>query len=295
MVFSKRYKDLVFDSDGQWNDRIVGELDFKLRKSIINIMIEFDEPKKYKRGRYTNDTFEIGAFYGAIHCLNNDIGYEVISSNTYDFLGYDTNRDIFAGTFAPFLFDIIEYQYELLSSKEKKAFSSQLNEVFSNYDSPWILHDGNMVKIDSCQFEMDLKNKAEALLKKLKDAEPEFQPAYDELNKAIEFYNKFEYSEAVQTACKSYESVLKVCLNVAKGNADKLTSDICEKVDLPTAINVNAFKDKVLMSLPFIRNNAASHGAGAKEIVVSKELANLSINLACSLITYIIDEYKKGV
>ena len=295
MIFSKRYKDLIYNPDGEWNDRIIGELDYKLKRNLVEVMKSFDEPKEYKKDRYSKEKIVIGAFQYAVYILNHELGYEIINLPSLQYIGFGDDISRIAGIFAPFIFDIIEYQYELLSAKEKKEFNKRINEVFSNYDSPWILHDGNMVKIDSCQFEMDLKNKAEALLKELKDAEPEFQPAYDELNKALEFYNKFEYSEAVQTACKSYESVLKVCLNVAKGNADKLTSDISEKVDLPTAINANAFKDKVLMSLPFIRNNAAGHGAGAKEIVVSKELANLSINLACSLITYIIDEYKKGV
>ena len=295
MIFSKRYKDMVFDRDGQWNDRIVGELDFKLRKSIIETLISFDEPKEYKKGRYSVDTIEIGAFHCAVMCLNRDVGYDVISSNIFQFLQYESNYDIIAGTFAPFLFDIIEYQFELLSAMEKKAFSKQLNDVFSKYDSPWIIHDGNMIKIDSCQFEMDLKNKTEALLKELKDAEPEFQPAYDELNKAIEFYNKTDYSEAIMNANKSYESVLKVFLNVAKGNADKLTSDIIRKINLPSSFNPDGFKDKVLMSLPFVRNNATGHGAGAKEVIISKELANLSINLACSLITFVVEEYKKGV
>ena len=47
-----------------------------------------------------------------------------------------------------------------------------------------------------------------------------------------------------------------------------------------------------MMSLPFIRNNSgADHGAGAKQVVISKAMANLAINLASALNTYLIEEY----
>lgn len=295
MIFSERYKGMIFDSNGQWNDRLIGNLDFKLRRNLVEIMTSFDEPKEYKKSRYSDEKIEIGAFQYAVSILNHELGMEIINLPSLQYFGFGDDISRIASIFAPFIFDVIEYQYEILSAKEKKEFSKRLNEAFSNYNSPWIIHDGNMIKIDSCQFEMDLKNKTEALLKELKDAEPEFQPAYDELNKAIEFYNKTDYSEAIMNANKSYESVLKVFLNVARGNADKLTSDIIKKINLPSSFNPDGFKDKVLMSLPFVRNNATGHGAGAKEVIVSKELANLSINLACSLITFIVEEYKKEV
>ncbi len=48
-----------------------------------------------------------------------------------------------------------------------------------------------------------------------------------------------------------------------------------------------------MMSLPFIRNNSGSdHGAGAKDIIISKPMAKLALNLAAALNTYLIEEYK---
>ena len=52
------------------------------------------------------------------------------------------------------------------------------------------------------------------------------------------------------------------------------------------------FREKVLMSLPYIRNNsAADHGAGAVPIQISKELAKLALNISASLCTYLIENY----
>ncbi len=47
-------------------------------------------------------------------------------------------------------------------------------------------------------------------MKELKDADPLYQGAYDELRKAIDFLGRGDYAEAVINAGKSYESVLKV-------------------------------------------------------------------------------------
>lgn len=47
---------------------------------------------------------------------------------------------------------------------------------------------------------------------------------------------------------------------------------------------------KIFKNARFIRNNAASHGAGAVDSSISKSLANLAINLAASLCTYLIEE-----
>lgn len=47
------------------------------------------------------------------------------------------------------------------------------------------------------------------------------------------------------------------------------------------------------MSLPYVRNNSgADHGAGAKEVVITKPMAKLAVNLAAALNIFLIDSYK---
>lgn len=255
----------------------------------------FDEPREFVVSRYSKDTRKIGVFEYALMVFNHEMGYEYFPVDISGY-GFDNYSGLFpqlAGGATQYLFDVIEYQWVYLSKKEKVAFSKQLNALLKEYDIPWIIVDGLMTKIDSTQFEMDLKNKTNELFAELKDDIKDFQPAYDELQKAFEFYNKQEYSEVILYSNKSYESVIKVVLNKTEGNAATLTSDVAAKLELPASIGSGAFKEKVLMSLPFMRNATGGHGSGSVRINVSKELANLSINFACSLITFLIEEYKK--
>lgn len=44
------------------------------------------------------------------------------------------------------------------------------------------------------------------------------------------------------------------------------------------------------MSLPIIRNKAAAHGSGTTGREINGPMANLAVNLACALDTYLIQE-----
>lgn len=61
---------------------------------------------------------------------------------------------------------------------------------------------------------------------------------------------------------------------------------------VPDTMTKAGFREKVMMSLPYIRNNSGvDHGAGAKEVVISKPMAKLAVNFAAALDTYLIEEY----
>ena len=193
------------------------------------------------------------------------------------------------------MFDVIELQYAELSDGEKREFQSEINAMFFQYDIPCLLYEGRMIKIDTAQFELDLRQKALEQLRELKDCDPKFQAAYGELLSACEFLQKNDLTSAISNAGKSYESVLKVICSLQRGNADKLTKAYLETRSgvLPATMTPEGFREKVLMALPFIRNNSsADHGAGATSATISKPLAKLAINLAAALNTYLIEEYK---
>ena len=169
-----------------------------------------------------------------MEALNNRHGYELI---TLDPLMCGTPLGSAAplqNLFTPYLFDLIELQYDELSDEPengKEGFRKEINETFRENDSPWLFADGRLVKIDSKQFEQDLKLKALEMLRELRDAEPAYQAAYDELMKAVEFLEKGDFAEAVGNAEKSYESVIKViCGDGVKGYAaNQLTKKIVEQ------------------------------------------------------------------
>lgn len=293
MIFSVRYKDLIKNENGNLTDNICGDISFGVKEKIAKVLVEFAEPQIYHPSRYDNFTETTTALDSAGEQLN-----EIIGISAANFMDEGVKFSIgpvmgIASMFTPYLFDLIELQHNELSENEQKPFRETINDLFRRNNIPWVLADGKMVKIDAVQFEMDLKNKTEQLMLELKDAQPIFQPSYDELNKSLEFYDKGEYPDALLYAEKSYESVMKVCLGSQKGNAAQLTNQIVQNIHLPSSFKETGFKDNVLMSLPYLRNSLSGHGAGSEKIIVSKEIANLGINLACSLITYIVAEYRK--
>ena len=292
MLFSEKYKSKIFGGNGEWVDTISNDVTYQCKKWLVETMVEFDEPKKIKKSRYSTDTVECGTLYLILAKYCHDFGRLMFENFIYGY-GSEYNVEQISAIYTPFLFDLIEMQYANLSKKERDNFKLKVNSVFDQFESPWLLADGQMIKIDSCQFEMDLKNKTNAMMLKLKDCDSSFQPAYDELMKSIEQYEKGEFPESIINACKSYESVLKVFLNAEKGNASILTESFSKSVVSGMNANSKGFADKVLMSLPYIRNNIAAHGSGSTEIGISKEMANLSINLACSLITFVVSEYAR--
>lgn len=293
MVFSERYKELIDVGHGEAKDNICGEIAFVVKKEIAKVLADFAEPAIIKPDRYDSYEVHTSAFRLAIDKLNEIIGFSVITLTRNVFDGCN-NQDVFGNIFTPWLFDLIELQYIELSDGEKKEFQEAINTVFQNNDIPWILCDGLMVKIDTQQFELDLRAKALAVLHELKDSDPKFQSAYNELMNACEFLEKGNHAEAISNAGRSYESVLKVICGMQKGTADKLTKEYTDKIlcHLPATMNNDGFREKVMMALPFIRNNSSSdHGAGETPAIITWPLAQLAINLSAAMNTYLIEEY----
>lgn len=291
MIFTHRYKEFIINDKGETVNGFCDEIEYRIKEKIANIMTTFAEPQKYRPNRYDNYEETTDALESAIHRLEETLEHPII------YLGknYSSNSDSeIAMQLTHTLFDIIELQFDELSNNEKLEFQKKINQVLSDNEIPWRLVDGRMTKIDSKQFELDLKIKALSLMQELKDYEPKFKSGFEELMCACNNLEKGNYSETISYSEKCYESVLKVICNVQKGNADKLTTQFTEVYcdSLPKSMAKEGFREKVLMSLPYIRNNSASgHGAGAITIQISKEIAKLALNMSASLCTYLIENY----
>ena len=292
MIFSKRYKDMLSNGDDvRDTSNFIGDIDYFARKRIVCVLKSFDEPKKIKTSRYRNEAIDCDAFSLALMRLNQELGYDLFNLDALS-CNYGTSYadEQLVGGNLNYLFDVMELQYSILTAKEKREFTKNINSVLNEYEIPWLLVDGKMIKVYAKQFECDIKRKTLEKMKELSDCDSKFKPAFEELQKAIEFYNKEDYSESITNANKSYESVMKVIMGTNDGNAGELTNNIKNKLELPSAINKNGFKDRILMSLPYIRNELSSHGAGSEKITISKSLANLALNLAASLCTFVIED-----
>ncbi len=296
-LFSERYEELLQDESNWFGGDDGGSVPYSAKVLIARVMEDFREPISLQPSRYDNYTVDTDALDLAIRELNESVDYRVVD---LDMMRMGSGLDevhALANVHTPHLFDLIELQYEELSDDAengKGGFRGEINKVLREQDIPWILVDGRLVKIDPKQFEQDLKLKTLGEMKELKDACPLYQGAYDELRKAIDFLGRGDYAEAVINAEKSYESVLKVILGSESETeaANGLTKRLLEagKLSLPVGPKPEVLQSSVLMSLPIIRNKAAAHGSGATGREMSGPMANLAVNLACALDTYLIQE-----
>lgn len=301
-LFSQRYKALI-DNSACKNQNVNYFLDISidLKKKLCNIMEKFNEPCQKTIRRYDSYTISTDVITLSIREIDEILGFSCLGcekiTNNCNFVFNEFSNPLFDMKIY-YLFDLIEFQFKNLSEYEKSSFRNELNSTFLDFGSPWILLDtGRLIKIDSSQFEKDLKNKMINDLFLLKSNDNRFKSAYDELLGAIEFLNNEKYSEAINNAEKAYESVLKLLCNENKGSAKNLIECFFEKYNtsLPENMKLNGFLDKVFGSLPYIRNNSDSaHGAGLNNNKPNKELANLAINLSCSLISYVLSVYKSN-
>lgn len=298
MIFAKRYKDLVFEPESDnIHDVICGEIDYKVRQKLVSVMQDFAEPMILHPDRYDHDnTIETDAFLYSCAQFNDIMGVPYIQVPPMEMFTPYAREVGLENWCVAFIFSVAELEYDNLSDGEKPEYSSALNAFFEEYDLPWKMLDGKMIKIDAQQFECDVKAKALAQMQELKDAEPKFQSAYTEFTTAVEALEKGDYQSAINNAGKSYESILKVILGADRGNADKLTNQYMDQLlSVPDTMIKSGFREKVMMSLPYVRNNSgADHGAGAKEVVITKPMAKLAVNLAAALDTYLIEEYAES-
>lgn len=283
MLFIERYEEML--------DELCGDIDCRYNDRLIQIMGEFAQPKVTQSGRYDTFKYKTDAFMEALNTFNSKIGnhIEVESWN-----GMQDESAILECQPIAYLFSIIELQYEeLLSDNEKADFACAINSFFNEKKLPWRLLDGQMKKLDSRQFECDIKARTLELMSSLRNPDAKFQSAFEELVLAVEALERGDYESAINNAGKSYESVMKIILEEQKGNASSLTKLYMERVlNVPDTMNKEGFQGMVMMSLPFIRNNSGTvHGAGLQTGKISKPMANLAVNLAAALDTYLIEAY----
>lgn len=280
-LFSERYADIVDNKDFE------SMFDLKFCRAMFDALIKFNESSKVPVSRYDSLT--------EVRCAQDEAYEDLIECGRY---GISSANEITFERSAKQRYtiwlDLIEAWYSHLSDGEKSPFQVEVNGVFHDYNQPWRLVEGKIVRMDSRQFERDLKIKYASLLDGVSVLQPVFNSALTEYRDAIEAFAKNDYKDAVLNAERSYESVLKIVCGEGTGTANKLKEAyLASKYieDVPENVR-GGFGAQVLMSLPFIRNNLnVGHGNGLNNVKISKELANLSLNLCAALCTYIIDVY----
>lgn len=282
--FSERYKDILTADDFTPN------FSTEQKRCVVHVMQRFAAPMQLQLSRYDFYTVGTDALLEAIEIFGKHQGWGTFDANC-DLEEILCKRD------AHELFDIIEIQHEQIGGKEASEYQIEINIALDEIDCPFRLANGRIIKLDAKQFEHDLKRKALCRLEQLRCDEPLFQSAHGELIEAFEKYKLGDYDDCILKAECSFESMMKILLN-NKESADApagrlikqfVSSDYCSKMSEDAK---RTMENSVLQSLPAMRNKSGSgHGQGTKIVNIPKSMANLALNLASALNTFLADLY----
>ena len=123
-LFTERYKELIKYGQGCPIDNISASVELKAKKHLCKIMFKFREPMCYQPNRYDSWTENTDALEQAVRRLNEHLEIPVVDLRALN-ISPCSDYEILAAHFTPFLFDIIELQYDELSSRKKTLFKQK--------------------------------------------------------------------------------------------------------------------------------------------------------------------------
>ncbi len=227
-LFSERYKALIDFGNGASVDKISGKVDFTAKKHLCKVMSEFAEPMKIKRNRYDNWVDNTDALTEAISRLNEFMEIPLFNLSMYEFSG-TSQENALASQFTPFLFDIIEFQFEELSNGEKTPFQAEINASLKKDNVPFRLSDRGLVEILndyevlSAEIIRNVDNVSEPGIQELlseaiaKHMQPTFQAHKDAAEK---IWDAFERLKTYYTSMDKKASATKIVSDIAGGQAE---------------------------------------------------------------------------
>lgn len=141
MLFSERYKELLKYGSGEPVDKVSNKVSDRAKKHLVQVMVEFREPIQYRPSRYDNWVENTDALKEAVRRLNCFLDIDAVSFHDTSL----TEEQILAGIFTPFLFDLIELQYDELSANEKSLFKKKVNQLLQEDNLPFELSDSGLI------------------------------------------------------------------------------------------------------------------------------------------------------
>lgn len=230
-LFSERYKALIDFGHGTSVDNISSNVEFSAKKHLCKVMFEFAEPMRIQRNRYDNWVDNTDALTEAISRFNEFLEIPLVNLSMYEFSG-TSQEDLLASQFTPFLFDIIEFQFDELSNGEKTPFQMAINASLKKDNVSFRLSDRGLVEILN-DYEVlsaeiiknvdsvgepgiqDLLNEAIA-----KHMQPTFQAHRDAAEK---IWDALERLKTYYTSMDKKASATKIISDIAGGQAEYIT------------------------------------------------------------------------
>ena len=111
-------------------------------------MFEFAEPMRIQRNRYDSWIDNTNALTEAINHLNEHMEIPVIDLRAADFSPCP-KEELLASFFTPFVFDVIEYQFEELSNGEKAPFQAAINDSLRKDNLSFRLSDSGLIELQA--------------------------------------------------------------------------------------------------------------------------------------------------
>ena len=227
-LFSERYKELISFGNGDAIDNISGNVGYNAKKHLCKVMFEFAEPMRIQRSRYDNWTDNTDALKEAISHLNEYMEIPVIDLSSA-MLSPCPVEELLASYFTPFIFDVIEYQFNELSTREKAPFQAAINDSLRNDNLSFRLSDRGLIELQvdhevlSPEIIANVDLIAEPGIRDLiKEAiEKHMQPTVQAHRDAVEkIWDALERLKTYYTELDKKGSVSKIIKDMAGGNAN---------------------------------------------------------------------------
>lgn len=224
-LFSERYKELIQYGEGKQEDNISGHVDNISKKHLCEVMCQFAEPMLIQRNRYDNWTDITDALSEAIADLNRYMGRPVVDIRAAAFAP-SSQDELLTLFFTPFIFDIIEFQYEELSVSEREAFQDAINASLKKDNVPFHLSERGLIelKADAEVLSPEIIKLIDSVREPgihdlLKEAiEKHMQPAVQSHRDAVEkIWDALERLKTFYTDVDKKRSVSKIVSDMADG------------------------------------------------------------------------------
>lgn len=165
---------------------------------------------------------------------------------------------------------------------------NDINDIFKIDKIGYQIVSGKIIRKDSEYLHEEVIKRTINLL-----CTNDFKGPLDEFQKALDHYLNKEYKNTIQEANNSFESTMKAVLTKLNidfnqtDTASKLIDKLCEKGI------IYPYTKSLFQGLPTIRNNQSGHGHGIDPKIIYPSYAELSLNLAGSLIVFLINKYQE--
>lgn len=228
-LFSERYKALIDFGHGTSVDNVSSNVEFTAKKHLCKVMFEFAEPSRIQRSRYDNWVDNTDALEESIKRLNEFLEMPIVNLDPFTYMYGPSKEDILASHFTPFLFDIIEFQFDELSNGEKTPFQMAINASLKKDNVSFRLSDRGLIEILndyevlSAEIIKSIDSVAEPgiqdLLKEAiaKHMQPTFQAHRDAAEK---IWDALERLKTYYTGMDKKSSATKIVSDMAGGQAE---------------------------------------------------------------------------